>query len=159
MGTITRSFANLITASGPSALPSGVASNTPAFHAQDATNTSVANSTWTKMSIPTEIFDTDNCYSSSRFTPTTSGKYFIYGCLKSSTDTDFDNLGIRFYKNGSAVDPLVRIVNQNVNSAYMAFTIELNGTSDYVEMFGLQNSGGTLDLQGLVFGGYKLIGA
>ena len=94
MGTITRSFANLITASGPSALPSGVASNTPAFHAQDATNTSVANSTWTKMSIPTEIFDTDNCYSSSRFTPTTSGKYFIYGCLKSSTDTDFDNLGI-----------------------------------------------------------------
>ena len=33
MGTITRSFANLITASGPSGLPAGLAANTPAFSA------------------------------------------------------------------------------------------------------------------------------
>ena len=81
MGTITRGFANLITASGPSALPAGLAVNTPAFFADLSSNQTITTSTFTKVQFNNEILDSDSNYDNAtnyRFTPTTAGKYFVY---------------------------------------------------------------------------------
>ena len=55
MGTRTRGFANLITASG-------TGFNTPAFLATRNSTVSLTTSTWTKIPFSTEVFDTNSNY-------------------------------------------------------------------------------------------------
>ena len=60
-----------------------LALNTPAFHATLSSTQTITNNTFTKLQIDNEIYVTDGCYDNSsnyRFTPTSSGKYFVYGC-------------------------------------------------------------------------------
>jgi len=62
-----------------------LAVSTPAFEAYQSANTNISDAVDTKVLCNTEVFDTDNCYDNStnyRFTPTTAGKYFVYGVLQ-----------------------------------------------------------------------------
>ena len=140
--------------SGNITIGSGVTllSNTPAFRAYRATSQSISDNTSTRVQIDTIDFDSDNCYSTStyRFTPNKAGKYFVYAQVNCSSSTSED---IHFAlavikKNGSEiarnnVDPHNGSkANQTYN--YFATVVSMNGSSDYLDLFGqIDTSSGT----------------
>jgi len=116
-----------------------VSGNMPAFSAYAGTTTTLTPNTDVKVTFNTELFDTANCFSSSRFTPNVAGYYIVNVCLQ----VNYWN-GIIFcaqlYKNGS--------IYQNGQTAYpqttggvrasMSTLVYLNGTTDYIEGYGYQ---------------------
>ena len=69
-------------ASGAGDLPSTIAG--PAFSAwQSVQQTGITVNTWTKVTLTTETFDTNSNYdtSTSKFTPTVAGYYYITGSV------------------------------------------------------------------------------
>ena len=133
--------------------------NTPSFHAYRNSNYTVSDSTWTKIPIDTELFDSDNMYDSStnyRFTPTTAGKYFIYASTKSGVALTAHYTAIR--KNGSEV--VVAHGNGSVGSVFNCQSIiDFNGSTDYVEVYAYYqgNSNSDQNFRSTFFGGFKII--
>ena len=142
-GTIT------IGASGETvALASGVKQSnllTPAFEAYLSSDQNLTDSTYTKIQFDTEGFDTDNCYDNStnyRFTPTVAGKYLVYSTMEgeaAGTNTMYRVI-LAIYKNDSIVARYYNYPStsapQNHQSVNVSRTIDMNGTSDYLEIFG-----------------------
>tara|TARA_B100000575_G_scaffold277189_1_gene263289 strand:+ start:372 stop:1175 length:804 start_codon:yes stop_codon:yes gene_type:complete len=87
-------------------LASGVAGNGPAFHAHPSTGQSVSASTFTKVNLGTELFDTDSKFdtSNSRFTPTVAGIYSVHASV-TYANANFSTTGaiIQIRKNGGNV--------------------------------------------------------
>ena len=144
--------------------------NTPAFEAYLNTTTGITDNTAVKATFDTERFDTDNTFSSSRFTPAVAGKYFCYsGCRVGNDGANTLTLShVSFYKNGSAylinTTPTV-IFNASSSAinnygAVVTQTIDLD-SDDYVEVYvQCDTSTGSPDLlNGSFFGAYKLVGA
>ena len=171
---------NIITSDGAGSFTasSGLASsvqsvggiqNTPAFRAEQGSNQNISDAVYTKAQIDSENFDTDGCYDTSnyRFTPTTAGKYFVYAqieCYGGATDSIVETSpAIR--RNGSNVSrqSFSRISGQlHVISNYLTATVEMNGTTDYVEVFAYCDSSSTPRIQAsgfTYFGAYRIIGA
>jgi hypothetical protein len=156
------------------AVPAG-GENTPAFFAHLSSSQSVGDATTTKVQINTEVLDTDNCYDNStnyRFTPTTAGKYFVFGCLNHH-GTSANNLtygGTYIYKNGGNYVG-VRHNADTVDAAeafnvYVSAIVDMNGSSDYLELYAQTNTnGGNGQLlydnvaKSCYFGAYRIIGA
>jgi hypothetical protein len=121
-----------------------VSGNMPAFRARPATaSQSVSNNTFTKVTLGTEDFDTNNCFSSSRFTPNVAGYYQLSGsvyCTNSSGNMTQARCNI--YKNGSdevygGVYLLNATGSNNTDSiATVTGLVYLNGSTDYVELYG-----------------------
>tara|TARA_R100001480_G_scaffold45129_1_gene58355 strand:+ start:152 stop:757 length:606 start_codon:yes stop_codon:yes gene_type:complete len=142
--------------------------NTPAFEATLSSNFTFSSASDTKVPFATETFDTDGAYDHStnyRFTPQTAGKYHIYLWLRHNPSSTNNIVKGYTYikKNGSyAASFYMDTQNQaNVMSVGGSRVIEFNGSSDYVEAFVHQETGGTPQIdQGTYtfFGGYKLIG-
>ena len=145
----------------------------PAFEASLSGNQyGVAQDTYTKVTFQTETFDTDGCYDNSsnyRFTPTTAGKYFIYSTQRiiTTNNGELRKAELAVYKNGSAITS--KAGNFNLDStAGRAITpsvqtiVDMNGSSDYIEMFGLHdsNDSATLDSgfhsSSSIFGAYRI---
>jgi hypothetical protein len=125
------------------AAPAGGSSG-PAFRAYRNGSQSITASTATKVQLNTETFDTDNCFDSTtnyRFTPTTAGYYQVNATIEAS-GTSSTYLGVFIYKNGSRV-------SANRSDLYesgrfmQSFSdlIYLNGSSDYIELYGAVVSG------------------
>jgi hypothetical protein len=118
-------------------LATGVAGTGPAFRARPSTTQSVTSATYTKVTLGTEVFDTNNNFASSRFTPTVAGYYFISGALYSSFSSSASYVWILIYKNGVAE------VSGNLNVPVTTIDgigvvnglVYLNGSTDYVEMY------------------------
>ena len=149
--------------------------NTPAFFGYLSADQSITDNVWTKVEINTEEFDTDSDYDNStnyRFTPTTSGKYFFYAssCLRSTTNATLKSGRLAFYKNGSALYGGVSELTTNYGVSQqvtITASFEMNGSSDYVELYGLvDHVGGASKFESdysgtnrsTFFGAYKLIG-
>jgi len=141
--------------------------NTPAFEATHSVVTGISDNTYTKGNYTTETFDTDGKYDTTnkRFTPTVSGKYYIYAsAIFDAQGIDkFHSCEVAIYKNGS----IYRKSYFDQYDNYLAYgktpflgTIVDMDTDDYVEAYYLFNlTTGTnhrID-NGGVFGGYKLI--
>ena len=142
--------------------------NTPAFFASQTVAQAVANTTVTQLQFNTEEFDTDSAYDTStyKFTPQTAGKYSLFACVMFNTGTDFDQIECSIKKNGTIYSSNI-FVNQNYNSSVVTTIVDMNGSSDYVEVYAYQNSGGSLNTypddgsgnyKYVRFSGYKLIG-
>ena len=142
--------------------------NTPAFEAYLNTTTGITDNTAVKATFDTERFDTDNTFSSSRFTPAIAGKYFCYsGCRVGNDGANTLTLShVSFYKNGSAylinTTPTV-IFNASSSAinnygAVLTQVIDLD-SDDYVEVYvQCDTSTGSPDLiNGSFFGAYKII--
>jgi len=156
-------------------LPSAV--NTPAFEATLSANQSVSGNAWTKVQFNTETFDTNNCYDNStnyRFTPTSSGKYFIYCTIYFLFTSGRDILlQARILKNGSDTNGTLerqnRIKTDDILSTTTHNIVNMNGSTDYLECYAFQYDyvgGASYNLRGnssgryfCNFGAYKLIGA
>ncbi|MDC1481804.1 hypothetical protein N8146_05870 [Ascidiaceihabitans sp.] len=156
---------------GDNTFASAGGTNTPAFQAYLSSNQTISHDTETKVAFNTEDFDTDNAYDNStnyRFTPQTAGKYFVYGNVNGYIGTSNINSNRAILKkNGSTI----KYVNQDyrnnpVKSAdtTISIVVDMNGSSDYIELFTLMEYSSSATVQVLgnsnrqsSFGAYKII--
>ena len=163
---------NIISSNGSGTFTQTFASNTPAFEAQGSgSNQTIADNTNSKVTVyNTELYDSNNDYTDNRFTPTVAGKYYIYATAYWSTSTanDYHDGQIAIYKNGSNYADVNNNWNAsggNARAEYVGAVVDMNGSSDYVEIYIYQNtnSGGSISVSAgstnSRFGGYKVIGA
>jgi hypothetical protein len=150
--------------SGNITIGSGVTVNVnrPAFHATVSATQAIAQDTTTLVQFNSEVFDTNGCYDTSTylFTPTESGKYYIYSMVRYETSTDFQSNQMFIYKNSSSVCHVVS-PNEHYSKLSAEAIVECNGTSDTVSIYVRQESGaGSLNLTSdstqAFFYGYKL---
>lgn len=122
-----------------------VAGTGPAFSAYGSTTPTIANNTWTKCVFNTERYDTANCFDSStnyRFTPNISGYYQVNG--QAYVYPGANAVYCAIYKNGSQYVNIAIANNSQGPSALVTTQLYLNGTTDYIECYVYQNSGGGL---------------
>jgi hypothetical protein len=128
-----------------------VSGNMPAFSAYQSNAQNFSSAVAAKLSLNSELFDTNNNFDSTtnyRFTPTVAGYYqFNYGFgITSFTNTGSGEVMSMLYKNGSLY---VYGTNENGGSVshYYLSTgsclVYLNGTTDYIELYGYQETGST----------------
>ena len=118
-------------------LASGVAGNGPAFCAYQTSATALTGGGWTKITFNTELFDTNNNFASSTFTPTVAGYYQINGQIQYDI-ASVANANIRIYKNGSALvqGNYLSLAAQNAPCVVVSGLIYCNGTTDTIEIYG-----------------------
>ena len=161
VGTITTSSGSgTITIPDAVTVSSASLSNTPAFYAHLTSNQSIADATSVKISGYTEILDSDSAFASDKFTPQTAGKYFVYGGVFCAAD----HLYAQIYKNGSSYANTRASTGSNNDQGCLVNTvIDMNGSSDYVELFCFQQAGGSVNTESgekrTFFGAYRVIGA
>jgi len=167
------SGATLDIASGATITNSGTATgfggdNTPSFYAYPSSNTAVSASTWTKVSLQSELWDSDSAFDATtnyRFTVPSGegGKYcFHYG----ATNTGIDNgeqVSIALYKNGSREDrgytwEYSPTTNKYIN--VVASSILELSAADYVELWTYHDETESRSVEAAYtfFAGFKLIG-
>ena len=116
----------------------------PAFSAYSSALVSSTVSTFTKITYDTEDFDTNSNFASSRFTATVAGYYQFNATITFSGIVVVGAASlVTLYKNGS------RFLDGNFAAQISGTTtfnsvsgiIYLNGSTDYVEVFGYQTAG------------------
>jgi len=145
----------------------------PAFEAYLSATQSASDTVTTKVQVDTEIYDTDNCYDNStnyRFTPTVAGKYVVYARVRVQTagDSALERAFCIMKKNGSTqhVSTFIDTNNEGrTDSPQIMHVVDMNGTTDYVELFAAIYANSTIDgfvgsslTRHTVFGAYRLIG-
>lgn len=130
-------------------LPNGttVAGNGPAFSAYQNVSVNLATSTFVKMPLQTEEFDTANAFDATtnyRFQPLVAGYYQINGAVN-LIGAAGNNYIVSIYKNGTEYKRGNQLsYNPAGNTqALVVSLVYLNGSTDYVELYGYQNSGST----------------
>ena len=111
-----------------------VSGNMPAFSAYASASQSLTTGTQTKVIFGTESFDTNNNFSSNRFTPTVAGYYQINGCTNIQGSSAVTRAFTGIWKNGSEYARGVD-VPAVVNATNVSNVIYLNGSTDYVELY------------------------
>jgi len=122
-------------------------SSGPAFSAYRSSSAqSINQTTWTKVQLNSENFDTASAFDSTtnyRFTPATAGYYQL------NANLGFDNSAtgrclVAIYKNGTEY---ARLLDMSGNYAAPevggAALVYLNGSTDYVELFARADNSGT----------------
>jgi len=118
--------------------------NGPAFSAYQSTLQSVATATFTKIQCQTEEFDTNSNYDNAtnyRFTPTVAG-YYQVSCFVSFAGSN--SIIPSIYKNGTEYKRGPQGAS-TMNQTGFSALVFLNGSTDYVELYGFQASGGTIN--------------
>jgi hypothetical protein len=118
-----------------------VSGNMPAFSAYYSSGTtSISNSTWTKVNLATEEFDTNSNFASNRFTPTVSGYYQINGSVYMAGNAGLSQASVSIYKNGTsykygAASASSALSPFNAPAVCVSSIIYFNGSTDYVELY------------------------
>jgi len=123
--------------------------NTPAFQAHMDGGLTIANTTWTKLPMDAEVFDTDGTYDHSsnyRFTPGVAGKYWVWGKFRYDDNADITDAQMGFYKNGSLISKTTEF-STHPTTIKLGQTVTLSA-SDYLEIYAYQNSGGNSTING-----------
>lgn len=124
-------------------LQSNVVGKGPAFSAWTNAAVSLPDTTQTKILFQQKEYDTNSNYSTStsRFQPTVAGYYLINACvgLNGATAPAVNSVfGLIIYWTGSVFKKGLEGPNR---SASVSAVMYMNGTTDYVEIFGLHNYG------------------
>ena len=159
--------------SGTFTINNSVLKMTPSFHVRLTTNQNVTDGAQTKVNFNDVTIDTDSCWDSGnyRFTPTVAGKYYVYAQVtcQSTANNALNEAMASFQING--VRRVTGSFSTNTStyatlySASVAHIFTLNGSSDYVEVYGRSDiSTGTAQFTSsheyaTYFMGYKIIGA
>ena len=114
----------------------GVPVNGPAVSAVSSTTQSLGAGVSTKVLFQTELFDTNNCFASSTFTPTVAGYYLITSSLAMNANSS-NEVTLVLFKNGTEFTRLGRTPGNSSYPIYIngSYLIYLNGTTDYVEIY------------------------
>jgi len=136
------------------------ASSEPVFAVVLDASQTLSNNTVTKLTFTSEHIDTDSAFADSKFTVPSgkAGKYFFQAKVRAANVST--SLSLFIYKNGSEVNVGYR------STGYSAGNIPYGGVnliavldlsaSDYVEIYGDQNSGGSAAVTTELFQGFKL---
>lgn len=112
--------------------------NGPTVFAEAATNQNITTDTYTKVTLANELFDTANCFSSSRFTPNVAGYYQVNGIIRGAANAGTFTVALAaIFKNGSLYSQ--NYVNTGAVTGYMCSVgtmVYMNGTTDYLELYG-----------------------
>lgn len=119
----------------------------PAFSAYNNATQSISSNTLTKINFQVEDFDTNNNFASSRFTPTVAGYYQINAGLNIAPAAS-GVAAVAIYKNGNEWQSGSQVPLNGTYSVrpVVSTVIYFNGSTDYVEIYGLQISGGSLNV-------------
>lgn len=123
-------------------------------HAYQTSTQTLANSTWTAITMNAEAYDPQGFHSTSsntaRFTPTVAGRYYVFGWVAFVGNTTGDRAA-QFRKNGAQTDelpyggmPAANGTGLIAGFAQASGTVALNGSTDYIELYAIQNTGGNL---------------
>ena len=130
--------------------------NRPYFHGWQSTVQSIPNLTPTAITYTNEELDNisghSNSTNTSRFTPSIAGRYLCLGQTIFAANVMGDRTAT-FRKNGATLDSAPYTGEPALNGAVFLpgfsgiaiATISCNGTTDYIEMWANQNSGGALN--------------
>lgn len=125
--------------------------NPPAGRLVQAVAQSMPDNTLTAITFTTEEYDTDGFHSTSvntaRITPTVAGIYQFHGAYYTLAQTTGVATDCSFRLNGTTQIPSGdRGLEGNLTHSKSAHCqIEMNGTTDYVELMGLQDSSGAVN--------------
>lgn len=123
---------------------SSFAGTGPAFSAYASGAQSINNATATKIAFQTEEFDTNSCYDNAtnyRFTPTVAGYYQVNAGINWGGWTSTYTF-IMVYKNGAELKRGSSVPNNAVGlNNTISCLVYLNGSTDYVEIYGQHNNG------------------
>jgi len=123
-----------------------VSGNMPAFSATIGTNQSMTTNTWTKCQCNTKEFDTNSNYDNAtnyRFTPTVAGYYQVNGGIAFSSGSGNTRNAVALYKNNVVFKYGTNMYPSGApaaSNAVVSALIYFNGSTDYVELYGLQVS-------------------
>ena len=123
----------------------------PAFSVNTVTAQSFTSSTFTKVQYNVKTFDTNTNYdavTNYRFTPTVSGYYQINANVGfAGNAVGFSMIAI--YKNGSLYTYGSGIINNTTVGGICTVSslLNCNGSTDFIEIYAWQSSGGALVLQ------------
>lgn len=143
---------------------------TPAFMAIKTPNQSVSANTSTIVTFNSEIFDSDGKYntSTSKFTPTVAGKYFLFAQLNIQAVHDQATTEFDFKKNGSNVMGRYKHIALNSSSdrepsLHSSIIVDADA-DDYFQIVTFTDFGSGTTITGdnagfTYFGGYRIIGA
>jgi hypothetical protein len=130
-------------------LATGVAGTGPAFSAtKSGTQTGISNATYTKVTFQTEVFDTNNNFASSTFTPTVAGYYQINSVFDMGSSVTYGysiitkNGTQMFSGSGGSVSTAAEL------SSVASGLIYCNGTTDYIEVFVYMTGGANVVYSG-----------
>ena len=118
---------------------------TPAFYAQGASDQGWSDDAHEKIIFGTEVYDTDNTFASSRFTPGVAGTYKIYCGIQVGTDSTgygaVDHTRLQLYKNGSVfIRADYDSRGSSAGNGFVSFTLNGNWSvvaddNDYYEIY------------------------
>lgn len=146
-----------------SILGTNVAGNGPAFSAYQSSAQSVPSGNATKLQLQSKFWDTASAFdaiTNYRFQPLVAGYYQVNGNVLWASATALSLMML--YKNGSFYQKGSQSANGGsyMMTAGISTMVYLNGSTDYVEMWVFQNSGGALNTNasgaelGCVFNGF-----
>jgi len=117
----------------------------PAFFARIGASQVISFGTETKAQLDTELFDTNSNFDTAnyRFTPTVAGYYQISAAMRGTGSTTNTGISILIYKNGSPLTSTTTSYTNLTQFVNHSVLVYLNGSSDYVELYGLVNGTGT----------------
>ena len=126
--------------------------NVPVFVASQSGAQSIANNTLAALSLDSTVIDSygghSNVTNNSRYTPTVAGYYLVvgsYGQAANGTGNRF----VLIYKNGARVNlgqsGGLAAGAANTGSIQALALVQCNGSTDYIEVFAFQASGGALN--------------
>ena len=129
-----------------------VSGNMPAFFARLGSNQTVSFATETKLVLDTELFDTNSNFditTNYRFTPTVAGYYQISYAARGTGSTANTNTSVILFKNGSAYTSNLAagIVGTLVLFVGGSSLVYMNGSTDYLELYGSISGTGTASFQ------------
>lgn len=85
----------------------------------------------------TETLDTNGDFASGRHTPTIAGQYFYTSTIRFTAPNINSGLFVYIYKNGVKVASVGTVPHNtnNLDSQTVSDVIDMNGSTDYVEIF------------------------
>jgi hypothetical protein len=124
-----------------------VSGNMPAFSAYRDSNQTISSSTWTKVQLNTELFDSNSNFDSStnyRFTPTVAGYYQINAQLRVRGGSG-NNKILAIYKNGSVLIAMDYFSVGTIEYLPMSISqvMYFNGSTDYIELYAFSEGSNT----------------
>jgi len=123
--------------------------NTPYFFAYRGSSVqSIPNSTLTIVEFNAELYDSGSCFDTStyKFTPNVAGKYWINATVRMGTSTDASSCQVEIFKNAASFSR-VNMNNVHYTSIVNSTTIDMNGSSDYIQVKLYQDTGGAANIQ------------
>tara|TARA_E500000318_G_scaffold28665_2_gene28771 strand:+ start:642 stop:1160 length:519 start_codon:yes stop_codon:yes gene_type:complete len=156
----------LLTSNGSGVISSGGAiTNTPAFRATMSTTQAIANTTMTTINFNTETYDTDSCYNTStyKFTPNVAGKYLVIASYALNANSSTGTFICSIFKNGAEHSRANIVLSSSTSNPITTSLIDFNGSSDYIEAKGYQETGGSKTIyagtEQSYFSAVRIIGA